>query len=58
MTAEDLRLARRLIGMNQAQLSRALGISPSTLMRWERGSKIETPGMLKLALERLAQVHG
>src|SRR5918912_776188 len=51
----ELRVRRRALGMTQAELSVALGVSANTIARWERGElPIGSPLLLRLALERLA----
>lgn len=52
MTAAEIRAAREALGWSQERLARALGVSLSTVWRWERG-KMPAPAMLRLALERL-----
>jgi len=54
MTPDDLHARRLSLGMTQAQLASALGATPNTVARWERGElKIERPETLALALEAL-----
>ncbi len=56
MTGAEIREARARLGLTQVQLADALGVSPNTLARWERGEIPPVhPTMLRLALERLAQ---
>lgn len=55
LSPADLRLRRRAIGATQSALAAALGVTPTTVARWERGEQtIGNPEMLKLALERLS----
>lgn len=37
MTPDELRAARKLMGMTQAQFAKALGVSISSLHNWEHG---------------------
>ena len=54
MTATTLRETRARLGLSQDGLARALGVSPNTVSRWERGAlAIGCPTMLALALEAL-----
>ena len=41
--AEHIRTARESLGMTQAQLAAALGISQSTLEKWESGIRRPRP---------------
>lgn len=58
MTPDELKAARQGLGLSQNQLARVLGMSANggfTISRWERGEmEIQHPGILRLALERLA----
>ncbi len=40
--AKRLNVSRRLIGLSQKALARRLGIDPTTLARWERGTRRPT----------------
>lgn len=53
MTPADLKAARDALGLSQNALARRLGLSQSTVLRWEAGTRIEHPTLLRLALERL-----
>lgn len=56
MTPADLKAAREALGLSQNGLAERLGVSQSTVSRWEAGlMPIERPAMLRLALERLAE---
>jgi non-specific serine/threonine protein kinase len=58
VTPEELRERRKSLGLSQAGLGRALGISPNTLARWERGElRLSNPSLVRLALEGLAHVN-
>lgn len=56
--AVPLRGFRHNLGLSQSALAAALTISLRTLQYWESGGLIPHPAMLKLALERLVQLHG
>ena len=58
VTGAMVRGARRLLGFTQVAFSEALGTTPESISRWERGER-ESPHylrdqILRLALERLA----
>lgn len=54
MTADELRDARRQLGLGQRDLARRLGVPHTTLWRWETGKHpIQHPTILKLALMTL-----
>jgi transcriptional regulator with XRE-family HTH domain len=53
VTPADLKAARDALGLSQNALARRLGLSQSTVLRWEAGTRIEHPTLLRLALERL-----
>jgi predicted ATPase/DNA-binding CsgD family transcriptional regulator/transcriptional regulator with XRE-family HTH domain len=49
-----LRQARLDLRLSQAALGEALGVTPNTVARWERGERpIRHPALVRLALERL-----
>jgi transcriptional regulator with XRE-family HTH domain len=56
MTADDLRALRKRLGMTQAQLAEALGLTVGTISNYEgaRGP-YEIPRVVELACEALAQ---
>jgi transcriptional regulator with XRE-family HTH domain/uncharacterized protein YuzE len=55
LSGDALRDMRLQLGMTQEQLGLALTVGKNTVARWEREElRIEHPGMLKLALERLS----
>lgn len=55
MTPDELRAARKQLGLTQAQLAAELGVHQSTYAKWEAGTfRIAHPEILKLALESLA----
>jgi DNA-binding XRE family transcriptional regulator len=57
VTGADLRAKRHLLGMSQAALATALGVSPNTVARWERGEmKIARPELLEVSMKNLAEV--
>lgn len=54
MTPTDLRTSRQALGLTQQGLAEALGVSPNTIARWERGEMaVQHPAIVRLALERL-----
>lgn len=51
MTPDELRAARKQLGLTQAQLAAELGVHQSTYAKWEAGTfRIAHPEILKLAL--------
>src|ERR1700722_12850607 len=55
LSAAELRGRRLGLGMSQRQLAAELGVTPTTLARWERGERaISNPVLVRLALEHLA----
>lgn len=50
MTGDELRDWRKAHGYGLRTLAATLGVSLSTIQRWEAGEKIERPAMLRLAL--------
>lgn len=57
MNGDDVRTWRQDRGMSQAELARRLTVPVNTVYRWEAGRLgIRHPGMLRLALERLAEM--
>ena len=54
MTPAQLKQARTALDWSQERLAQRLGVTATTLARWERGeTTIGHPEMLRLALERL-----
>jgi DNA-binding transcriptional regulator YiaG len=49
MTAEEILVARRRMGLTQEQLARRLRVTVTSVSRWERGQK---PSMLARAVLR------
>lgn len=41
LTAEEIRRRREELGFNQQDFARALGLSPSTVSRWENGAQVQ-----------------
>jgi transcriptional regulator with XRE-family HTH domain len=57
VTGADLRAKRHLLGMSQAALATALGVTANTVARWERGTmKIARPELLEMSMKNLAEV--
>ena len=55
LSAAELRDRRLGLGMSQRQLADELGVTPTTLARWERGERtISNPVLVRLALDHLA----
>ena len=56
MQPAELRQRRRALGLTQAALGAALGVTATTVARWERGERVPmTPRVLQLALDGLAR---
>jgi transcriptional regulator with XRE-family HTH domain len=56
MRGDDLRRWRAEHGIGLRELARMLDVSPTTLMRWEKGDiGIRHPAMLALALTEIAR---
>jgi len=54
MTPDQLKAHRQALGLTQAALATALGISTQSVSDWETGRKhCALPGLLRLALEHL-----
>src|SRR5438270_10255450 len=54
LPAVELRALRQQTRLTQHELSGALGVSPATINRWERGRTPVAPArMVRLALERI-----
>jgi non-specific serine/threonine protein kinase len=54
MDPAELRKARQALRLTQVELARALGATPNTLARWERGElQIRHPELVQLALQRM-----
>ena len=51
-TAETVRKMRKGAGISQRELGALLGVSETTVARWERGER-KPPPYLELALERV-----
>jgi len=56
MTPEALRSARKTLGLTQAQLAEALGLTRISITRYEAGRAI--PLYIELAVERLLDRSG
>jgi DNA-binding transcriptional regulator YiaG len=58
MTPAELKQRRERLGLTQVQLAALLDVQPTTVSRWETGSKIiGHRGMLDLALQALEYKH-
>lgn len=55
MRPGDLKRARQVLGLTQAQLAEALRTTRMTITRYEAGTR-RIPGMVEVALEQLASV--
>ncbi len=56
MLANTLRKRREALGMTQAELAKALDVTPNTVARWERREMaIAHPGMVRSVLAMLAK---
>jgi transcriptional regulator with XRE-family HTH domain len=53
MTGTDLRGRRHALGLSQVELAQRLGVSQTTITRWERGVPILHPVILNRALRDL-----
>ena len=54
LTPGQLRARRRALGLSQAGLATALGVTANTLARWERGEvPMSKPALVRMGLERL-----
>jgi predicted ATPase/DNA-binding CsgD family transcriptional regulator/transcriptional regulator with XRE-family HTH domain len=54
LTPPELGARRRALGLTQAGMGTALGVTANTVARWERGEQpIRIPELVRLALERL-----
>jgi len=52
MTPEQLIVIRTSLGLNKAQFAKLLGYAPSTISKWESGSRTLQPRTIK-AIEAL-----
>jgi len=56
VTPTELLAFRERLGLSQAKLALALGVSANTLARWERGVlTIQHPRLIELALRQLEE---
>lgn len=53
MTPDALRTRRLALGLTQNALALRLGVSQSTVLRWEAGGVMDSPVLVDLALQRL-----
>jgi DNA-binding transcriptional regulator YiaG len=56
MTPDQLKRARRRLGLKQTELAAQLGVHPLTVSRWERGTTTITAPVTKL-IEVLVKQH-
>lgn len=47
--AEDLRIARLKLGLSQQNLAQIVGVSPTTIYRWEKGGIMSDLSLIKLS---------
>jgi transcriptional regulator with XRE-family HTH domain len=58
MTGTQLRKARKRLGLSQAKLADALGVTANTVARWERGEmNIAQPQLVEAALHNLKEIE-
>jgi len=57
MTAQDVQTLRRRLGWTQRALAAALGVTVTTVARWEQGARAVTP-LAATSLGLLAKAHG
>lgn len=58
MTGEELRARREKLGMSQAKLAIQLGVSQTTITRWETEARnIEHATILERAMERVEEIE-
>jgi hypothetical protein len=59
LTGDEVLAWRQHLEMLQAQLARELGVTETTISRWERNQRnVFSPRMVRLALYGLACLHG
>ena len=56
MRAEEITALRARLGMTQEELAHALGVTVSTVNRWERGH-VEPSRLARNAIEHLDRKH-
>jgi len=52
----SIRRCRRLLGISQAELARAMGVHPASLSRWETGWLTPSPQRLWQARENMLRI--
>jgi len=56
MTGADIRARRQALGLSQAQLARALGVSRLTVAHWEQGvQRPANPAVISRVLDTLVR---
>jgi transcriptional regulator with XRE-family HTH domain len=61
VSPDELRFARRALGLSQKALAEQLGVAEITVWRWEHPSgrwPVDRPAMLRLAIDQLAHLAG
>lgn len=57
MDGKELKIRRENLGLSINALAKLLDVQPSSIMRWEAGSKIKSPAMLDYALQSIEREH-
>jgi len=57
MTGTELRKERKRLGLSQAKLADALGVTANTVARWERGEMNIARPQIEAALENLTEIE-
>jgi DNA-binding transcriptional regulator YiaG len=56
MLGTELQTRRRHLGLTQAKLAELMGVTVTTVARWEQGAR-EIPKMAELLFERIERDH-